>query len=230
MEYAHLGKREGTRIAALRRESRFIKHVGSGSFLLGMASLKSQSHRFQYLIERTMNELQSDVILHGPEAFESLEDSLGGPKDLIKKEFRKLRREDHFDALQIADDSVRLYANILEADDDNEGMRLGFDGWLKGNLNLTTPGANERGDIVWRYRFQYGRTLVQFSKFDAYFGPGLDQSTVDPRQRSVDSYPSTFTRETAQERAAEVLRFGSPFIESAYRFLRQDDRGCAMHF
>jgi len=207
---------------------------GLGVFGRSIASL-------QYVIEDAMQQIMSEFLDSGGDAFTEAAARLSGEDGLVATEFKRIQAQDSIDAYD-TDSLTQDFADELEDNDRklaNKSPQV-FGDWVVRNLRFRRSGEEARIDDVFSYEFTrkvdhgvrrpFGRdTLVPADEFERRFSGSIEKLTPEPPAQFV-TVPMTFDRVASQRRACRLLRVGDRFVDDFESFTRWDDRGCCYAF
>ena len=184
----------------------------------------------QYVVEDEMRSLSSALFTDGALAFRESIRRLSGDQGVLQRELKAIRAQDELDSIGVVagDEDGDMTANIEAFEADSGRLQASVESWLCERLRFKCFGENNHSDNVVRYQFQSGQhspTLMSVSDFQLWFASALDREIQHPNFNQLQTWPLTFSRETARSRRVGLGRIGNPILDCLHRYLRWDDRG-----
>lgn len=190
----------------------------------------------QYLIDKEIVTLQSNLFREGIDSIIDLSDRLGGPEGEISKELVRIDNQDELDALIVPSEEV--YDDLFDEDDKWREFRKAIDRWLSDILQMKKVDGPDvgkliPGDEINRYMLSLGgshQTLVPLDRFLNQFTSVLDISAPGSSHFRPLSFPYTSRRQTSlmrqsREHEIRLLRFGDQLLTGLWEITQLDDRG-----
>ena len=184
----------------------------------------------QYVVEDEMRSLSSALFTDGALAFRESIRRLSGDQGVLQKELKAIRAQDDLDSIGVVvgDEDGDITANIEAFEADSGQLQASVESWLCERLHFNRFGENNPKYNVVRYQFQSGQhrpTLMSVSDFQVRFASALDREIQHPNFNQLQTWPLTFSRETARSRRVGLGRIGNPILDCLHSYLRWDDRG-----
>lgn len=201
-------------------------------FLDGVCQVFNRSiASLQYLVEDWMEDVARRFLADGPTAFRDMAASLGGEDGPVEIEWRRIRLQDEFDAIQTQQDSLQAFDDrLFEADIEGEDIARDLDGWIVQRLQFTRRAETAMPNTIFRYQYHNSgnnrSTLVPVDTLLDRFHSVIDTDFSKYNSKAPCTFPLTFKRQVARRtQGIRLARLGDPFIDAMARYLRQDDRG-----
>lgn len=189
----------------------------------------------QYVVEDEMRRLSIALLTDGEPALRASSLRLSGDRGVLRSELKSIRAQDELDSIGVAagDGSDDLSSKIEAFEQGFNRFQCQVELWVCSRLQFNRIGEDGPNDNVVRYQPSLGAhrpTLMSTRDFQQWFSSSFDRNAQHCNYNRPQTWPLTFSRETARSRKVGLGRIGNPMIDCLHRYLRWDDRGTCFAF